>query len=215
LLHRSIGLALLGAQAGSVDFRGIEFNNLLQARWAVFFDAVGVPYRYSPWAFDFDNDTFHYAPQFIIELNRTRLWFEALPAFRLEYSFEISRALMFVSCIREIGGSVGVPTSPDSYLIAFGVPGQEAPGSGVYSVDDVGSARGMAVLTGYDRQTWAECPGCNNVGLYAGIDDELWWWKRTEVSDCCLRKMPIAADAKRSPKMLQAYLRSSNFGPKG
>ncbi len=199
---------------GTVEFSGIEFEGLLQARWALFFDAVHVPYRYSPGVFDFDGGTFHYAPQFVIELNGSRLWFESVPAFALRYSFEISRALMFGSCIREIDRSAGLPTSPDSYLLAFGDPGQEGPVSGVCFVHDVGRARGMAMLTGFQMQVWAECPKCGNVGLYARTDDQLWWWRRTEVSDCCLQKMPISAVAMRSPKMLQAYLRASNFEPR-
>lgn len=58
-------------------FDGYVFRSRLEARWAVFFKALGVPYEYEPEGFELSDGT-HYLPDFW--LPTLRMWAEVKPA---------------------------------------------------------------------------------------------------------------------------------------
>ena len=49
-------------------YEGYRFRSRLEARWAVFFNAMGIKYQYELEGFQLDKDTF-YLPDFVIEDN--------------------------------------------------------------------------------------------------------------------------------------------------
>lgn len=53
-------------------YNGYRFRSRLEARWAVFFDAMGIKYEYEPEGFEFEDGT-KYLPDFLI-FARHRSW---------------------------------------------------------------------------------------------------------------------------------------------
>lgn len=58
-------------------YNGYRFRSRLEARWAVFFDALRIPYEYEPEGFDL-GDTCWYLPDFW--LPRQESWYEVKPS---------------------------------------------------------------------------------------------------------------------------------------
>ena len=52
-------------------YNGYRFRSRLEARWAVFFDALGIEYEYEPEGFDLGNGTY-YLPDFRVKCYGTR-----------------------------------------------------------------------------------------------------------------------------------------------
>ena len=52
-------------KAIQTEYNGIKFRSRLEARWAVFFDAVGVTWEYEPEGFEFSNGI-RYLPDFLL-----------------------------------------------------------------------------------------------------------------------------------------------------
>jgi hypothetical protein len=63
-------------QAIQTHYNGYHFRSRLEARWAVFFDALGIEYKYEPQGFTKDtaDGVFHYLPDFY--LPKQSLWVE-------------------------------------------------------------------------------------------------------------------------------------------
>lgn len=59
------------------NYNSYRFRSRLEARWAVFFDALRLPYRYEPEGFDLGNGVY-YLPDFW--LPGLQLWVEVKPA---------------------------------------------------------------------------------------------------------------------------------------
>jgi hypothetical protein len=64
---------MMEAKAIETIYRGYRFRSRLEARWAVFFDAVGLPFEYEKEGFVLDDGT-HYLPDFW--LPTLKLWLE-------------------------------------------------------------------------------------------------------------------------------------------
>ena len=60
-------------------FRGCRFRSRLEARWAVFFQTLGVPWHYEPEGFVLSTGDW-YLPDFLIHLKNQSLWVEIKPA---------------------------------------------------------------------------------------------------------------------------------------
>ena len=58
------------------QYKGYRFRSRLEARWAIFFDALGLEWNYEVEGFDLGNDI-RYLPDFL--LNRQNLWVEVQP----------------------------------------------------------------------------------------------------------------------------------------
>lgn len=58
-------------------YNGYRFRSRLEARWAVFFDALGVEYEYEPEGFDL-GDGMYYLPDFRVKCwgKRGQIWDE-------------------------------------------------------------------------------------------------------------------------------------------
>lgn len=59
-------------------YKGYRFRSRLEARWAVFFDALGVPWEYEPEGFVLPSGA-HYLPDFRVMLDGHPYWFEIKP----------------------------------------------------------------------------------------------------------------------------------------
>ena len=57
-------------------YKGYRFRSRLEARWAVFFDALGIKWEYEKEGYDFNGT--HYLPDFY--LPHCRLWLETKPS---------------------------------------------------------------------------------------------------------------------------------------
>ena len=92
-------------------YNGYRFRSRLEARWAVFFDALGVPYEYEPEGFDLGNGLY-YLPDFRVKCYGTRTGFPDRPAFDLwievkgkmtEKDAEKLKKFSYVEIIHEYG----------------------------------------------------------------------------------------------------------------
>lgn len=64
-------------KAIDTQYKGCRFRSRLEARWAVFFDALGIEWEYEKEGYElptYGGNTFHYLPDFW--LPNERLWFE-------------------------------------------------------------------------------------------------------------------------------------------
>lgn len=58
-------------------YKGYRFRSRLEARWAVFFDALGIDYRYEPEGFDLNG--LFYLPDFYLPTEQPGSWIEVKP----------------------------------------------------------------------------------------------------------------------------------------
>ena len=63
-------------------YNGNRFRSRLEARWAVFFDAVGVEYQYEPEGFEFHDGTM-YLPDFYLPVNDMYIEIKPVGAFQI------------------------------------------------------------------------------------------------------------------------------------
>lgn len=61
-------------------YNGFRFRSRLEARWAVFFDAMKIPYEYEPEGYKFEDDTL-YLPDFRIQVRHRSYTDEWEPVF--------------------------------------------------------------------------------------------------------------------------------------
>lgn len=59
-------------------YRGYHFRSRIEARWAVFFETLGVQWEYEPEGFDLDGE--HYLPDFRVTTGDLVYWYEVKPA---------------------------------------------------------------------------------------------------------------------------------------
>lgn len=77
-------------------YKGYLFRSRLEARWAVFFDTLGLQWEYEPEGFDFGNGL-RYLPDFRVQLKRwsVPVWFEVKASLDLIESFELNKTVRF------------------------------------------------------------------------------------------------------------------------
>lgn len=63
-------------------YAGHRFRSRLEARWAVFFDAMGIPWEYEPQGYALESG--YYLPDFRIHLGDGPVFFEVKPTYQLE-----------------------------------------------------------------------------------------------------------------------------------
>jgi hypothetical protein len=195
----------------TTEYSGQKFDSLLEAQWAVFFDAGAIPYRYKSLSCTFDAK-FLYEPQFRLDLFGVELWFEVFPRLDISVLGSLSRALIFASYMEQgYAGDPSAPSGPDCCHIAFGPPWESDEWTGVFPVYSHLYATGHVTIANDQPMTWAECRRCGKLGLWAIDDDQLWWWRRTSKSDCCGADMTGYEGSRQSPQVLRARLRAENF----
>jgi hypothetical protein len=68
-----------GIRAIETLYRGCRFRSRLEARWAVFFQTLGVPWHYEPEGFVLSTGEW-YLPDFLVHLKDRSMWVEIKPA---------------------------------------------------------------------------------------------------------------------------------------
>lgn len=67
----------MGLQPIPTRYKGYHFRSRLEARWAVFFDAMGLKWEYEPEGFDIDGTM--YLPDFRVVAGEIVFWYEVKP----------------------------------------------------------------------------------------------------------------------------------------
>lgn len=133
-------------QAIETIYNSYRFRSRLEARWAIFFDRLGIPYQYE--AEGFELETTRYLPDFW--LPNQQVWFEIkgqeLTEREEEKCMQFAKEQpLFVSV-----GSIPIPGEDDCNMIYK------------YTADDRSE--------GYQ---WIECPFCDNLNIVkdgSGLD---------------------------------------------
>lgn len=93
-------------QAIQTSYKGYRFRSRLEARWAVFFDALGLKWEYEPEGFDL-GEAGYYLPDFRVQTPQGNVrWYEVKPegVFKDEKFTAFMRAMSDVAAARSNGG---------------------------------------------------------------------------------------------------------------
>lgn len=96
-------------KAIETHYKGYRFRSRLEARWAAFFDSLGIEYQYEPQGFEYspgDGSTFRYLPDFFLPASQT--WVEVKgtdEAWRAAYVGGLSEILDYSSPLPGMCGS--------------------------------------------------------------------------------------------------------------
>lgn len=185
-------------------YHGCHFRSRLEARWAVFFDSLGVPWEYEPQGFEFPypggTTADRYLPDFW--LPRQEVWIEIKGVYPTETEQDLLR---LVVASTEHDGFIFFGTMP----FANGQTLERDSDSAIAITYAGGPEQGSEAMTSWDHaHAWCECPKCRSVGVTfdgrcgrlpcrdTGCDDI------TQVYNAC------------SPRLAAAYedARSARFG---
>jgi len=138
-------------------YAGRLFRSRLEARWAVFYDAIGVPWMYEPEGFQLADDV-RYLPDFF--LPHLDSYIEIKPTEPTE-SETRKAELLAVATRRRVFVFWGLP----GYHTNPGYPSGQIEGDGAYLYDgrrfDI--TDGQAAWDNY--YTWCVCPACGRFGI--------------------------------------------------
>lgn len=156
-------------KAIETSYKGYRFRSRLEARWAVFFDALGVPWEYEKEGFDLDG--VWYLPDFW--LPQQQLWVEIKPTIpNAEDQEKFGRLGQVVKVAMFVG-----PIPDPSLLTPYGPP---------WNADQTWWTG--ITLTNDNSYAWCECDSCGLVDIqYEARSDRLkckvcyhcndWLWK--------------------------------------
>lgn len=130
-------------QAQPAVYNGIRFRSRLEARWAIFFDRLRVPYHYEPRGFQFGD--VWYLPDFY--LPRQCWWVEIKGQTPTEH--ELYKAGMLAT------------TTKESVLLFAGKTWLNTPGH-IFAANDDGNEAYRVVPGNY----WCRCPQCGGLAVY-------------------------------------------------
>lgn len=143
-------------QAIETHLYGCRFRSRLEARWAIFFETLGLPWEYEAEAYRLpDGDV--YLPDFWLPTLNT--WFEVKPPYRKQDATQ-TKAWRFMDHVARQSG-------PLNAAIAFGnIPD---PTLGViYQTDavDAWMQNGFQIWHNHDNyHGWVICPTCGKIGI--------------------------------------------------
>jgi hypothetical protein len=158
-------VVLVVLKAIETPYRGYRFRSRLEARWAVFFDALSVPWEYEKEGFDL-GDGVLYLPDFWLPVQG--YWFE-VKGTRPSRS-EIEKATrLAVESRHEVVVAIGVPTP-----LRWG--NRREPGSATERAILEGNLYHANPYGDWDGElAWGACPNCGSVTIgtwgYCAADD--------------------------------------------
>ncbi len=139
-------------------YNGYKFRSRLEARWAVFFDTLGIPYEYEKEGFDIDGQW--YLPDFW--LPEQKIMLEIKPGvIRGLYApeFEHPEHVVFVA-VRETDNSV-LPEMLHDFYVIVGEPWID-----LKSAESTEGTCFYNCCNYWDRDhLWCECPQCHKIGI--------------------------------------------------
>ena len=136
---------------------GRYFRSRLEARWAVFFDTLGIAYEYEKEGYDLGNGI-RYLPDFW--LTELKFWVEIKPAMPTAEEFEKARRLV---------NSCGVPlymaVEPIGYVPPW--PSAEVKNPLMYDYGDDPPEHLAFFEEDHQDENyrWTCCPGCGRMGI--------------------------------------------------
>lgn len=138
-------------KAIETHYKGYRFRSRLEARWAVFFDALHIYWQYEPQGFDLPKEG-RYLPDFLLGLTIANIWAEVKP-----YSPSIEE-------IRKVARLVDLSTDDIvGGFILIGTPGDSLCPGLYIGVAPEGRGNGE-VLWSYDVH-FGQCPICGMFTL--------------------------------------------------
>lgn len=170
----------------ATHYKGYRFRSRLEARWAVFFDHLGVPWQYEPQGYLINGQP--YLPDFLIYPDNNPNWIEIKGRQPEEAEIELIHGL-------------ADHTGLDAYLY-FQPPGssEQTQGETAYRSQRDHKNRAMRLL-------WTDCPVCGQIRLklnqWAG-------WCPYEADDTEPKSLRYVSD---TPRLLAAFnaARSARF----
>lgn len=181
-----------------VTYKGIRFRSRLEARWAVFFDVLGIKYEYEPLLENVRTTLgveVRYAPDFIIQLDDWELTVEIKP--KEPTRSELTKAAAWAKEINDV-------------LILFGPV--NPPPDGVQSwmmwVDtDRKTGRLKDAPTLYKDFWFSECPRCGHihVGQHGSLSAECLEDCFKDMEEDELVEFAIDYEGHLAPRLLDAY----------
>jgi hypothetical protein len=165
-------------------YSGCAFRSRLEARWAVFFDALGIKWEYELEGFDLNG--INYLPDFY--LPDSNLWIEVKPSDNLSQK-EIDKAYAFAESLIDTGAD---------YMIVFGTPNHDSVHSCFHTKTRVLDAVYLSLCTLCDEPK----PHFSTISFFndGTVDDVTY--------------AEIIKRTVRTPQMMSAYeaARSARFG---
>ncbi|SRR6266581_1890630 len=163
-------------------YNGYRFRSRLEARWAVFFDTLGIEYRYEPEGFDLDG--IWYLPDFF--LLKQECWFEVKPdiptceerekAIRLCIASQQPVILFAGDVWKDATGFGFAPfydTTREEFSQTFADDACKthwlSTSECITIIDGTGSLWGYDLSRGYmwSDAFWLECANCGSTGILA------------------------------------------------
>lgn len=136
-------------------WRGVRFRSRLEARWAVFFDELGVEYSYEPEGFDIDG--IWYLPDFW--LPQQSVFLEAKPSLDRVPLDELRKISAF--------GLSDMPWGATGLLLLDGPPHPEKEGMGPWFIRN--HHLYSNILRPEAREAWFHlCPDCHRLSVEYG-----------------------------------------------
>ncbi len=158
-------------------YNGYRFRSRLEARWAVFFDALGIEYDYEPEGFDL-GDAGWYLPDFW--LPKQECWIEVKGQWPNQQEMEKAKALG--KCLGQdvyvFPGSIGVPTTIYETYDPATDSWHKRGSIGMRIHWTVYPEHGSSSLL----HTWADCPVCRSLEIVE-------WPMNTSMKCGCLDRL--------------------------
>lgn len=176
------------------EYKGITFRSRLEARWAVFFDALGLDYQYETTTIGVYvsalSGTTRYSPDFW--LPQLDCWIEIKPP--LDSNDEQESDILDHEYQKVL--QLVMETRKKAYLFFSEIGVLDDRTEGAYVI--------FPNLAGNSYQRWCECPKCGQLGItYKGIVNQL---------DCkCFDEKGRAIYGDKSPRLLKAYAYAQRY----
>jgi hypothetical protein len=192
-------------------YNNIAFRTLLEAQWAVFFDTVGIKYRYLPTRDEPLPDPWGscYEPKFL--LSEYRGWFDVFPSLDSAQLTGLSCALVFANRVQDCAPPW--PSGVDCYWLAFGRPGEDLRQNsqvGIFLVRNEGVDQPGPMIQDWPH-TFAQCGHCGKIEMYTDTGDKLVHPFTGEFSKCCGLRLRGDAAQLDSPDLRHAYHRAQSL----
>ena len=134
-------------------YKGYRFRSRLEARWAVFFDSLNIPYEYEKEGFQITSDIY-YLPDFY--LPHLDLWIEIIPGYPQEWP---EHPVFWLHDIMRENEKPRNEWPLQNFIVLKGTPFYaEDTYSGYYWPY-------MGYISGDNCYLWWECPVCGKIGI--------------------------------------------------
>lgn len=133
------------------EYKGYRFRSRLEARWAVFLDAIGWEWFYEPEGFELEGEK--YLPDFLIKYGNAdfkgHIWLEIKPDEPNENEIRKAKKLAFYDS--EVVFGIGLP---DAKKITYGLNGFYKCSDDISSWEKLDFIEGLASLCVYCFNKW-------------------------------------------------------------